>query len=145
MKVLWFDCFLILDWGKEARIERAGMDGQHRIVIARGPHVMWPNGIALDLLEKRVYWADAKVCRLGFLCIRLGEIHLLDRLLGSRSSRCSQVAQLSASSILHCRLRGARLLHRFCLRRDDTRFRLGARWSDDCEQVQWRGCSKGMH
>ncbi|KIH50354.1 Low-density lipoprotein receptor repeat class B [Ancylostoma duodenale] len=49
------------DWGKEARIERAGMDGQHRTVIVKGDRVKWPNGLALDYIDKRVYWADAKV------------------------------------------------------------------------------------
>ncbi|KJH47920.1 Low-density lipoprotein receptor repeat class B [Dictyocaulus viviparus] len=49
------------DWGKEARIERAGMDGQHRTVIVKGERVKWPNGLALDYIDKRVYWADAKV------------------------------------------------------------------------------------
>ncbi|CAJ0932226.1 unnamed protein product, partial [Mesorhabditis belari] len=49
------------DWGQEAKIERAGMDGKNRTVIMQGEQVKWPNGLALDLLEKRVYWADAKV------------------------------------------------------------------------------------
>uniref|UniRef100_A0A0K0CT19 Low-density lipoprotein receptor n=1 Tax=Angiostrongylus cantonensis TaxID=6313 RepID=A0A0K0CT19_ANGCA len=49
------------DWGKEARIERAGMDGQHRTVIVKGERVKWPNGLALDYIDKRVYWADAKI------------------------------------------------------------------------------------
>ncbi|CAB3404118.1 unnamed protein product [Caenorhabditis bovis] len=49
------------DWGKKARIERAGMDGQHRIVIVEGDRVVWPNGLALDYVDKRVYWADAKI------------------------------------------------------------------------------------
>ncbi|VDM56602.1 unnamed protein product [Angiostrongylus costaricensis] len=42
------------DWGKEARIERAGMDGQHRTVIVKGERVKWPNGLALDYIDKRV-------------------------------------------------------------------------------------------
>lgn len=49
------------DWGKEARIERAGMDGEHRRTILKGGFIKWPNGLALDLLDKRLYWADAKV------------------------------------------------------------------------------------
>ncbi|CAD6194433.1 unnamed protein product [Caenorhabditis auriculariae] len=49
------------DWGKEARIERAGMDGQNRVVIVKGDRVKWPNGLALDYVDKRVYWADAKI------------------------------------------------------------------------------------
>uniref|UniRef100_A0A8R1DKW4 EGF-like domain-containing protein n=2 Tax=Caenorhabditis japonica TaxID=281687 RepID=A0A8R1DKW4_CAEJA len=49
------------DWGKKARIERSGMDGQHRVVIVDGDRVVWPNGLALDYVDKRVYWADAKI------------------------------------------------------------------------------------
>ncbi|KAF1766393.1 hypothetical protein GCK72_006350 [Caenorhabditis remanei] len=49
------------DWGKKARIERSGMDGQHRVVIVEGDRVVWPNGLALDYVDKRVYWADAKI------------------------------------------------------------------------------------
>lgn len=49
------------DWGSQARIERAGMDGENRRVILTGKNIKWPNGLALDLLEERLYWADAKV------------------------------------------------------------------------------------
>ncbi|XP_063984190.1 very low-density lipoprotein receptor-like isoform X3 [Diachasmimorpha longicaudata] len=48
------------DWGEEARIERAGMDGSHRSIIV-GTEVSWPNGLTLDLVGKRVYWVDAKL------------------------------------------------------------------------------------
>ncbi|VDK51760.1 unnamed protein product, partial [Cylicostephanus goldi] len=30
-------------------------------VIVKGERVKWPNGLALDYIDKRVYWADAKV------------------------------------------------------------------------------------
>jgi hypothetical protein len=49
------------DWGTKARIERAGMDGQDRVEILSGNTIRWPNGLALDILEKRIYWADAKL------------------------------------------------------------------------------------
>jgi hypothetical protein len=49
------------DWGTEARIERAGMDGSFRKAIISGDSIKWPNGLALDLLEQRIYWADAKM------------------------------------------------------------------------------------
>uniref|UniRef100_A0A0N4ZC09 Very low-density lipoprotein receptor n=1 Tax=Parastrongyloides trichosuri TaxID=131310 RepID=A0A0N4ZC09_PARTI len=49
------------DWGKHAKIERAGMDGNHRTVIASGEHIKWPNGLTLDVLDKKIYFADAKV------------------------------------------------------------------------------------
>ena len=30
-------------------------------VIMDGDRVKWPNGLALDYVDKRVYWADAKI------------------------------------------------------------------------------------
>lgn len=49
------------DWGHNARIERAGMDGNDRMILVSGEQIKWPNGLALDILDQRVYWADAKV------------------------------------------------------------------------------------
>ncbi|CAD5215557.1 unnamed protein product [Bursaphelenchus xylophilus] len=49
------------DWGNHARIERAGMNGEDRMEVLTGSTVRWPNGLALDILEQRIYWADAKV------------------------------------------------------------------------------------
>jgi hypothetical protein len=40
------------DWGKDPKIERAGMDGSRRQVIIRGS-IRWPNGLALDLVLDR--------------------------------------------------------------------------------------------
>lgn len=48
------------DWGDEPKIERAGMDGTHRQAIVT-QDVKWPNGLTLDLVKERVYWADAKL------------------------------------------------------------------------------------
>lgn len=49
------------DWGvTPGRIERAGMDGSHREVIVSSG-LKWPNGLTLDLVQKRVYWVDAKM------------------------------------------------------------------------------------
>ena len=48
------------DWGSRGRIERAGMDGTNRVEILNGDSVRWPNGLALDVYDQRVYWADAK-------------------------------------------------------------------------------------
>ncbi|KAG5681484.1 hypothetical protein PVAND_010916 [Polypedilum vanderplanki] len=48
------------DWGSSPRIERAGMDGTHRQTIV-SYDVKWPNGLTLDLVQKRVYWVDAKL------------------------------------------------------------------------------------
>uniref|UniRef100_A0A0K0EUQ3 Very low-density lipoprotein receptor n=2 Tax=Strongyloides venezuelensis TaxID=75913 RepID=A0A0K0EUQ3_STRVS len=48
------------DWGKRAKIERSGMDGKHRTTIASGENIKWPNGLTLDILDKKIYFADAK-------------------------------------------------------------------------------------
>lgn len=43
-------------------IKRAGMNGENKQVILQGNNVVvWPNGIALDLQEERLYCEDAKV------------------------------------------------------------------------------------
>ena len=46
------------DWGDVARIERASMDGSGREVL-QDEDLIWPNGLTLDYLANRVYWADA--------------------------------------------------------------------------------------
>lgn len=49
------------DWGGKAKIESAGMDGTHRrTVVDDEDYVAWPNGLAVDLVLERLYWADAK-------------------------------------------------------------------------------------
>lgn len=47
------------DWGMEAKIERAAMDGSRRTVIVRS-NIGWPNGLAIDKQLSRIVWADAK-------------------------------------------------------------------------------------
>ncbi|XP_036362725.1 low-density lipoprotein receptor-related protein 4 isoform X3 [Octopus sinensis] len=48
------------DWGSDPKIERCGMDGSERQVIAKFKEGAWPNGLALDVREKRLYWVDAR-------------------------------------------------------------------------------------
>jgi len=45
------------DWGKTARIEKAGMDGTVRRVLF-AQNLIWPKGLAIDQDTKRLYWAD---------------------------------------------------------------------------------------
>ena len=54
------------DWGRQAKIEVASMDGSERrdFVI---DDLSQPNGIALDLVSQRVYWADADLNKLEFI------------------------------------------------------------------------------
>jgi hypothetical protein len=28
--------------------------------VVKGDNVKWPNGLAVDILDRRIYWADAK-------------------------------------------------------------------------------------
>ena len=48
------------DWGENPRIERVGMDGTGRVAII-DTKIYWPNGLALDIPTKRVYFADSKL------------------------------------------------------------------------------------
>ena len=48
------------DWGDEARIERAGMDGSNRTIL-HTTNLIWPNGITIDYGNQRIYWTDASL------------------------------------------------------------------------------------
>uniref|UniRef100_S4RJE1 Uncharacterized protein n=1 Tax=Petromyzon marinus TaxID=7757 RepID=S4RJE1_PETMA len=48
------------DWGEPAKIEKAGMNGANRHAIVTHD-IQWPNGIALDLANRRLYWVDSKL------------------------------------------------------------------------------------
>ena len=59
------------DWGRQPKIEKAGMDGTHREVLVKDG-LVWPNGITLDLVGERLYWVDAKLHRLSSLSVHGG-------------------------------------------------------------------------
>ena len=50
--IFWTDC------GKRPRIERANLDGANRTVLI-STKLYWPNDLTLDLVKKRIYFADA--------------------------------------------------------------------------------------
>lgn len=47
------------DWGEIPKIERATLDGTERVVMVN-TSLGWPNGLALDYTERKIYWGDAK-------------------------------------------------------------------------------------
>lgn len=48
------------DWNeKKPKIERAALDGSSRSILVK-EKLGWPNGIALDVDAKKLYWCDAK-------------------------------------------------------------------------------------
>lgn len=61
MWLVWtiFSMIFWTDWGRIPKIERAGMDGRLRMVLAN-TSLFWPNGLTVDYASERLYWADAK-------------------------------------------------------------------------------------
>uniref|UniRef100_A0A3B3DWZ7 EGF-like domain-containing protein n=1 Tax=Oryzias melastigma TaxID=30732 RepID=A0A3B3DWZ7_ORYME len=53
------------DWGDNAHIGRIGMDGTNRSVIIQDK-ITWPNGLTLDFVNDRIYWADAREDYIAF-------------------------------------------------------------------------------
>lgn len=60
------------DWGEVPKIERADLDGMERVVMVN-TSLGWPNGLALDYDERKIYWGDAKTdkieVRVLFVCV----------------------------------------------------------------------------
>lgn len=48
------------DWGTHAKIERATLGGNFRMEIVNSS-LVWPNGLTLDYVDERIYWADASL------------------------------------------------------------------------------------
>lgn len=51
------------DWGRKPKIERANLDGSDRMVLIN-MSLHWPNGLALDYDEQKLYWSDAHTDRI---------------------------------------------------------------------------------
>lgn len=47
------------DWGTEPKIEKAGLDGNHRQAIV-SDGIKWPNGLTIDYVTNQLFWVDAK-------------------------------------------------------------------------------------
>lgn len=61
------------DWGENAKLERAGMDGSNRMVLISN-HLGWPNGLAVDRTGSQLLWADAHT-EVRINIIMYGKIH----------------------------------------------------------------------
>ncbi len=47
------------DWGETPKIEKGVMDGSHRQILISSD-IQWPNGLAVDRENDRLYWVDAQ-------------------------------------------------------------------------------------
>ncbi|XP_070563499.1 low-density lipoprotein receptor-related protein 4-like isoform X2 [Ptychodera flava] len=48
------------DWGDDARIEKAGMNGCGRTIVIH-ENIEWPNGLSIDYVNRRIFWVDGKL------------------------------------------------------------------------------------
>lgn len=48
------------DWGENPRIERVDLNGENRTSIV-DTKIYWPNGLTVDITNKRIYFADSKL------------------------------------------------------------------------------------
>ena len=55
---MYFRYIFWSDWGEEAKIVRAGMDGSARKNVIT-TKIEWPNGLVVDYKDARLYWLDA--------------------------------------------------------------------------------------
>lgn len=68
------------DWGDSPHIGRIGMDGTNRSVIIEDK-ITWPNGLTLDFINDRIYWADAREDYIEFASLdgtnrHMGTVHI---------------------------------------------------------------------
>ncbi|CAM1301835.1 SORL1 (predicted), partial [Pycnogonum litorale] len=56
------------DWSRtRPSISRSYLDGTNITRLIRNPKIIWPNGIALDRRESRVYWVDAQLDYIAYM------------------------------------------------------------------------------
>lgn len=48
------------DWGDDTKIEQSNLDGSDRVTLVN-TSIGWPNGLAIDRNQRKLYWADAKL------------------------------------------------------------------------------------
>lgn len=83
------------DWGSNAKIERANMDGSNRTVLVNstimsslglGAKIVWPNGLAIDYDTDTIYWVDANSDIMATMDLNGGNICFLK---GSEVQKCN--------------------------------------------------------
>lgn len=63
------------DWGDVPHIGRIGMDGTDRSIIVKDK-ITWPNGLTLDFINDRIYWADAREDYIAFASLDGSNRHI---------------------------------------------------------------------
>lgn len=63
------------DWGDVPHIGRIGMDGTDRHIIIQDK-ITWPNGLTLDFINDRIYWADAREDYIAFASLDGSNRHI---------------------------------------------------------------------
>lgn len=53
------------DWGAHPKLERSKLDGTKRETLI-STSIAWPNGLAIDYQQRKLYWADAKLDKIEF-------------------------------------------------------------------------------
>jgi len=51
------------DWGNNPVVMRAGMDGSQKQAVV-SDDIVWPNGVTVDVVMRRIFWSDAKLNKL---------------------------------------------------------------------------------
>lgn len=57
--MFWTDC------GKNAKIERAGMDGSNRSVVV-STNIVLPSGLTIDYNARKIYWTDSTLSYIAY-------------------------------------------------------------------------------
>jgi hypothetical protein len=66
------------DWGVNARIETARMDGSHRRALV-DKMVQWPTGLSIDYPARRLYWTDPKAHTVNSVDLSGRDRHLVKK------------------------------------------------------------------
>nr|XP_002737326.1 PREDICTED: low-density lipoprotein receptor-related protein 4-like [Saccoglossus kowalevskii] len=70
------------DWGTLPKIEQSDLDGGDRMILV-SDGLGWPNSLALDVTDDRLYWCDALVDKIEYYNFKTGSRHLLLQLSGT--------------------------------------------------------------